>query len=63
MVTGKRVSAGLEVERVAVCFRCILTYRSREGGTNVKGPVNLMMSGVSQVVTKMKQQTKQSLRT
>lgn len=42
-----------------------LTYGSPKGGTDVKGPVILMMSEVSQVLTggcKMKQQTKQSLR-
>jgi len=66
VVPDKRVSAGLEVKRVAVCFRCNLTYGSPKGGADVKGPVILMMSELSQVLTggcKMKQQTKQSLRT
>jgi hypothetical protein len=61
VVPGKRVTAGLEVKRVAVCFRCYLKYGSAKGGTDVKGPVMLLMSEMSQVLTggcKMKQQTK-----
>lgn len=44
-----------------VCFLCNLTYGSPKGGTDIKGPVMLIMSEVSQVLTggcKMKQQTK-----
>jgi hypothetical protein len=61
VVPGKGVSAGLEVKGVAVCFRCNLTYGSAQGGMDVKGPVMLMLSEVSQVLTggcKMQQQTK-----
>jgi hypothetical protein len=48
VVPGKRVTVGLEVKRVSACFRCNLTYGSAKRGTDVKGPVMLMMSEVSQ---------------
>ena len=50
-VPGKRESIGFEGRGVAVYIRYSLTYGSSKWSAYVKGPMILMMSEVSQVLT------------